>query len=184
MKVATISVILLVLIAGALIYTLPKPYHAPVLSNTTVTNMTANITINTTINSSNFSLMYPDPTLTPGDVLTTNVTEICTVGYTSQVRNVSEKTKILVFQRYGLNYSIVNHSNYEVDHFISLELGGSNEIINLFPEPYLPKPGAREKDVVENYLHRQVCAGNMTLAQAQKAIVEDWYKVYLDYHHG
>jgi hypothetical protein len=71
---------------------------------------------------------------------------------------------------------------YEVDHFVSLELGGSNDIKNLWPEPYLPKPGARQKDVVENYLHRQVCAGNMTLPDAQQAIKSDWYKIYEKIH--
>ncbi len=70
-------------------------------------------------------------------------------------------------------------SDYEEDHFISLELGGHpTDPRNLWPEPYGPKPGAREKDVVENYLHRQVCSGAMTLWQAQDAIVTDWYAVY------
>jgi hypothetical protein len=31
---------------------------------------------------------------------------------------------------------------------------------------------------VENYLHDQVWAGNMTLKGAQTVIVMDWYKVY------
>lgn len=44
------------------------------------------------------------------------------------------------------------------------------------------KPGAKEKDIVENYLHRQVCSGAMTLAEAQKVILTDWYKVYLQIH--
>ena len=71
-------------------------------------------------------------------------------------------------------------ADYEEDHFISLELGGSpTDPRNLWPEPYLPKPGAKEKDIVENYLHRQVCSGTMTLEDAQKAIVADWYRVYL-----
>ena len=71
-------------------------------------------------------------------------------------------------------------ADYEEDHFISLELGGSPiDPRNLWPEPYRPKPGAKEKDVVENYLHRQVCSGTMTLEDAQKAIVADWYRIYL-----
>jgi hypothetical protein len=49
------------------------------------------------------------------------------------------------------------------------------------PEPYkasIPDGGARDKDKVEKYLNRQVCNGKMTLAEAQKAIASDWYKVY------
>ncbi len=39
-------------------------------------------------------------------------------------------------------------------------------------------PGAHEKDKVENYLHRQVCGGQMTLAAAQKQIASDWLSVW------
>jgi len=73
--------------------------------------------------------------------------------------------------------------DYEEDHFISLELGGNpTDPRNLWPEPYSPKPGAREKDIVENYLHRQVCERKMTLVEAQKAITRDWYSIYLRVH--
>ena len=73
--------------------------------------------------------------------------------------------------------------DYEEDHLISLELGGSpTELNNLWPEAYEPRPGAREKDTVENYLHREVCAGNIGLREAQRAIVEDWYRIYLQIH--
>jgi len=34
------------------------------------------------------------------------------------------------------------------------------------------------KDKVEKYLNGQVCDGKMTLAEAQKGIVTDWYQVY------
>ena len=45
-------------------------------------------------------------------------------------------------------YGIVSHTTgeYEVDHFVPLELGGSNDISNLFPEAASPKPGFHEKD--------------------------------------
>jgi hypothetical protein len=65
-----------------------------------------------------------------------------------------------------------------VDHLISLELGGSNDIKNLWPQPYYPRPGAHEKDVLENWLHRQVCVGNITIERAQQAIAQDWYTAY------
>ena len=71
-------------------------------------------------------------------------------------------------------------SDYEEDHLISLELGGHpTDARNLWPEPYSPKPGAREKDVVERYLHRQVCQGVLPLSEAQQQIATDWYKVYV-----
>jgi hypothetical protein len=54
---------------------------------------------------------------------------------------------------------------------VSLELGGANDVKNLWPEVgSLPNP----KDKVENALHRAVCSGKVTLAAAQHAIATDW----------
>ena len=58
-----------------------------------------------------------------------------------------------------------------MDHLIPLELGGSNAILNLWPET---PPGFHEKDKVENRLHKEVCAGRMTIEAAQILIAKDW----------
>lgn len=119
----------------------------------------------------------PDKACTPGAVFA-NVTkeQICTPGYSKEVRNVSTTTKEQVFSSYG----ITTHKagEYEVDHLISLELGGSNDISNLWPEAADPRPGYHEKDKVENYLHDEVCAGSITLQEAQQKIASDWLQVY------
>lgn len=121
--------------------------------------------------------IYPNPSLTPGDTVTgIRAAQVCTPGYSTSVRNVTRAEKVEVFRRYN-EPDIAGR--YEVDHFISLELGGSNNVTNLWPEPYTPTPGAHQKDKVENYLHSQVCKGALTLAQAQEAIRSDWYAVYL-----
>lgn len=115
----------------------------------------------------------PDTSCTPGDVFA-NVTapQICKAGYASSVRDVPQSEKDQVFSEYG----VTQHppGAYEIDHLISLELGGSNDIRNLWPEAALPKPGFHEKDRVENYLHDQVCLGKMTLQDAQSAIATNW----------
>jgi hypothetical protein len=120
---------------------------------------------------------FPDTACTPGDVFP-NVTkaDICKSGYAGSVRNVTDSTKNKVYASYG----IASHSpgEYEVDHLVSLELGGSNDISNLFPEAASPKPGFHEKDKVENYLHDQVCSGAIPLADAQVQIATDWLSVY------
>jgi hypothetical protein len=102
--------------------------------------------------------------------------EICEIGYAKSVRNVSDATKELVFEEYG----ITTHTgeDYEVDHIVSLELGGSNDIANLYPEAAEPRPGFHEKDKVENYLHDQVCAGEIDLSDAQTQIANDWLYIY------
>jgi hypothetical protein len=56
---------------------------------------------------------------------------------------------------------------------IALELGGSNRLTNLWPEPYDITWNAHVKDRLENRLHEMVCAGQLDLATAQRAIATD-----------
>ena len=119
----------------------------------------------------------PDSDCTPGAVFS-DVTkdQVCVSGYSTSVRNVPESEKNQVYAEYGVKSHTTGE--YEVDHLISLELGGSNDIANLWPEPAEPRPGFHEKDKVENYLHQQVCSGAMSLADAQAIIATDWMSVY------
>ncbi len=120
----------------------------------------------------------PDPACTPGDVFPDATrAQVCTAGYSSKVRNVPADEENQVYAEYG----IVSHTagQYEVDHLVSLELGGSNDISNLWPEAADPKPGFHEKDQVEDFLHDQVCHGSVTLAQAQEEIATNWLAVYV-----
>lgn len=128
-----------------------------------ITNCTANQTL-------------PDRACSPGAVLTIDTKVICVSGYTKTVRNVSDTTKKKVFAEYSISYS--DHSNYEVDHIISLELGGSNDISNLYPESYVIDNNARVKDKFENYLHKQVCDGKLDIVEAQREISTDWFYYY------
>jgi hypothetical protein len=123
---------------------------------------------------------YPAPSLTPGKAFTpaVSLTKLCTAGYTKTVRSVSSNEKQLVFQRYHMKNV---PGAYEVDHFISLELGGSNDVTNLWPEPYGVTWGARVKDRLENVLHKRVCSGQEGLTQAQYEITHDWVKAYQKY---
>lgn len=118
-----------------------------------------------------------DNACTPGAFFPAATKEtVCVVGYSKSVRNVPARVGRAVYDEYG----IVSHmvGQYEVDHLVSLELGGSNDIANLWPEPASPVPGFRQKDTVENYLHRQVCDGSITLGAAQRAIASNWVVVY------
>ena len=121
---------------------------------------------------------YPDHACTPGAVFAdATMADTCVAGYTATVRNVSAKTKKQVFEEYGMTYPQPAGA-YEVDHFIPLALGGSNDIANLFPEAASPVPGFHEKDVVEVFLQGEVCSGRATLGAAQKQISTDWLAVY------
>lgn len=118
----------------------------------------------------------PDPACTPGEVLTTDAKTVCASGYAGATRDVSSSTKAKAYSEYG----IASHTTgeYEVDHLVSLELGGSNGIANLWPEAANANPGYHQKDQVENYLHAAVCSGAMTLPQAQAEIANNWVAVY------
>ena len=114
----------------------------------------------------------PDVHCTPGaiDAAVTQAnihTTICLVGYTTTVRpSVSQTDAFKVKDE--LAYSI---SSGELDHLVPLELGGSSDAHNLWVEPgSIPNP----KDAVENALHTKVCAGQMTLADAQLGIATNW----------
>ena len=117
---------------------------------------------------------YPDPSRTPGAVLTTDASTICAPGYASSVRDVSTGTKEQVYAEYGVSYPQPTGA-YEVDHFIPLEIGGSNDINNLWLEPASPTPGFHQKDQFENFEHGQVCNGTISAAEAQSRMVFDWY---------
>ena len=61
---------------------------------------------------------------------------------------------------------------YQLDHFIPIEIGGSpTDRKNLWMQPI---NDALVKDVQENRLHDAVCAGTMTLAQAQAEMLKTW----------
>lgn len=130
----------------------------------------------------------PDPHLTPG-VADPAVTQanidatICVHGYTARVRNVPESVKRAVFAEYGIDPHGPG-APFEIDHLISLELGGANVVPNLWPQSYVTQPwNAHLKDRLENRLHALVCARKLPLAEAQRAIASDWeaaYKRYVD----
>jgi hypothetical protein len=129
--------------------------------------------------------LLPDPKATPGDTLTADAETVCVPGYARRERNVPPALRSQVYALYEIHPSTQVRNGRkvrlccEVDHLISLELGGSNDLKNLWPQPYLPRPGARQKDVLEDWLHKQVCSGKMPLANAQRAIATDWYAAYL-----
>jgi hypothetical protein len=119
----------------------------------------------------------PDSACTPGAIFP-DVTkdQICVSGYSSNVRNVPDSEKNQVYAEYAITQHTAGE--YEVDHLVSLELGGSNDISNLWPEPASPTPGFHEKDKLENYLHDQVCSGAISLQEAQTEIATDLLAAY------
>jgi hypothetical protein len=112
-----------------------------------------------------------NPTRTPG-VLNPNVTQanigstICRDGWTETIRPPVSYTNGLKAKQMRQYRERGSLSDYQEDHLISLELGGSpTDPRNLWPEPY---PRASDVDKIENELNAEVCSGSLTLAEAQQ----------------
>lgn len=129
----------------------------------------------------------PDAKLSPGVTRSGVVaSDICPIAHTPDLRNVNSAEKRQVYAEYGME---APHTGYcavdegcEVDHLISLEIGGSNAIQNLWPQRYSGTPwNAHVKDKLENKLHALVCAGTITLPDAQHEIATDWVAAYKKY---
>jgi hypothetical protein len=115
-----------------------------------------------------------DPHVTPSDMAST----ICRAGWTATVRppeDVTGPEKVASAAAYGYTGPF---STAEYDHLVPLELGGDpNDPANLWVEPNdLPDATSTRngKDALEATLHRLVCAGDLPLATAQRAIASDW----------
>ncbi len=127
----------------------------------------------------------PDPACTPGAIdprvsIATAAGTICTSGYAATVRPpvaVTDRIKREQMAAYGLQGQPL--SAYELDHLISLELGGAPaDVANLWPEPWTGDGNAHQKDAIETHLKRGVCSGAVSLADAQRMIATDWLAVY------
>lgn len=170
-------IMVVVLVAGIVVMKLDQhpALHSSPVSNSSLSS--AVLGVQTKTSGCQALNGLPDKGCTPGAVIS-GVTkdQVCTSGWAKSVRNVTSGEKDQVFSEYG----IISYQSgeYEVDHLISLELGGSNDLANLWPESSEPKPGFHEKDRVENYLHNQVCNGAITLQEAQQKISTNWLEVY------
>ncbi|MCL5733566.1 MAG: HNH endonuclease [Patescibacteria group bacterium] len=177
-----IALLFLILFAGVAAYLyFPRHFYQEAMANQLASLLSGQPkAIDLRIKSADcqYNGALPDHACTPGEVFRNATTgQICVSGYTKTVRNVSTKLRKSVFAEYGLPYP-QPYGAYEVDHLIPLALGGDNNIANLFPQPAKPEPGFREKDVVEIYLHNEVCAGNISLNNAQGEIADNWLEVY------
>ncbi|MGH7194754.1 MAG: hypothetical protein ACREJM_14640, partial [Candidatus Saccharimonadales bacterium] len=102
--------------------------------------------------------LYPDASLTKGhaDPAMTEA-QVCQPGYAQKDRIVNESIRRRVFDAYHIpeseRYDADGKPAFEIDHFIPVVLGGDSPddgsvpiTANLWPQRYMPHPGARDKD--------------------------------------
>jgi Protein of unknown function (DUF3761). len=103
---------------------------------------------------------------------------ICSSSFrTGEVRNVPQSEKYAVEGEYGLAERLYGRT-LEIDHIVSLELGGSNDVANLYPEEANADPGYQVKDRLENKLHSLVCSGSISLHASRVGIASNWQALY------
>ncbi len=135
--------------------------------------------------------LIPDPQCTPGAINPTLTSEVLrNPKFTTRcVRNdtTTEEEKAQTYGWYGIKHPANNSGSTqtcELDHLISLELGGADTLDNIWPQcgpakVALAKRYFKQKDMVENYLAKQIKEGKMPLAEVQKGIATNWPQ-YLD----
>ena len=122
---------------------------------------------------------YPDPILTPGASRVVTQEILCTTS-TKLVRHTTASTKKQVYAEYGLvprhdpKCSGPKNSCYEVDHLKPLEIGGADVKENLWIQLYDGPNNAHDKDHLEDFLNKQICASKITMEYAQACITKDW----------
>jgi hypothetical protein len=117
------------------------------------------------------------------------VQTICATKWGTDERHVTSAMKRQVFQSYHVTgiddlacVADDHGARREIDHLISRELGGADDVKNLWPQPYGSKPwNARLKDRVENRLNVEICHGWLSLNEARRPIPTDWREAYKRY---
>ena len=125
-------------------------------------------------------LMAPRSSLTPGAIRIVTRGEICEAELSGRTAGVPATLARRVFAEYGLPEAQAD--SFEVDYLVTPELGGAQDIRNLWPQPYSAVVwNAHVKDALEERLHEMVCSGEVDLATAQHDISKDWISAYKKY---
>jgi len=134
----------------------------------TTTILTPNVKINSTI--------YPNPELTPGNFLTMDTDFLCIPRTVEELaKDTTVETKKQIFENYQLSYP--PKKKYQMDRYIPISLGGSNDIRNIWPQS-IDYPGYQEKDKAEEYLYNLMCNNTINITTAQERIKTDWIAVF------
>ncbi|NER96263.1 MAG: hypothetical protein F6J86_20870 [Symploca sp. SIO1B1] len=120
-----------------------------------------------------YIVYLPDKNLTPGKVEIGDSNKIC--GKNRKVpRNVRPGLKEDVYKKYDIP-SHLQKSDYQIDHLVALELGGSNDITNLWP---IKTNNHYHKTKLDNVLKTKVCREGISLTEAQKSVMDNWGEAY------
>lgn len=130
--------------------------------------------------------LYPDSRLTPGRAETDSFADL-TKSYNGQTysqahRAVSSSEKKTICAEYPTQC----RGKVEIDHYIPLAIGGSNDTANLWAQPEKNEWNSKDygfhaKDKLETFLVIKVKKGDIAPKDAQQCIVKDWIACYNKY---
>ena len=86
-----------------------------------------------TVAADNGQADLPSSFLTPGDAKKVSKEQICAPDYLASIKPTKDSIKEEAFSRYGLRDG--KSSTEVLDHLIPVELGGTDSVENLWPEP-------------------------------------------------
>jgi hypothetical protein len=115
-------------------------------------------------------LPLPDPALTPGDIASDDIKDVCFPGYDQDQGYLTPEDVRKTFDEYHVT-TIQRQHRFVVDRLVPASLGGSGELRNLWA---MPLEAIRRKRFIEQTLQEQVCSGNISLAEAQRRMITDW----------
>ena len=118
--------------------------------------------------------------ITPGETRPITLEEVC---HYSKAEVISRDIPLDMQQKGFAAYGIKSpqKDQFEVDYLITPDLGGTESIRNLWPQPYSVRWNAHVKDKLEERLHELVCNRKLDLATAQHDIAVDWIAAYKKY---
>ena len=118
--------------------------------------------------------------ITPGETHPITLEEVCLYERAETIsRDIPQDMQQRVFAAYGVKSP--QKDQFEVDYLITPDLGGTESVRNLWPQPYSVRWNARVKDKLEERLHELVCGHKLDLATAQRDIAVDWIAAYKKY---
>jgi hypothetical protein len=123
----------------------------------------------------------PNSVHTVGTKTKANQAEVCAPDYMASVKPVESWQRSRTLAKYGKRDDYTG----PLDHLIPVELGGSNEPENLWPQPEQKENGFAAKNELEAKLRSLVCdSKTLSLKEAQDAIRKNWVKAYDKYVKG
>ena len=112
---------------------------------------------------------------TPGATAKVKMEQLCAADFATSQKPVANWQRNEALERYGVR---PEQFSGELDHLVPVALGGSNDPDNLWPFRGNGAFTFSAKQALGLKLHDKVCAGKMSLKDAQDAFRKDWTLAY------